>query len=111
VNKPTSGAESFLEWHHGGGQLAKNGGRERTSRMCAVRRYPPIAFFVLAYVFSWWTWPLYALGLSPGAIIGFGPFLAALVVLAGRAVNGLLERGSPLWLVSGRCGRLLGLLR
>src|SRR3712207_840253 len=55
---------------------------ERRSRMSAVRGYPLITFFVLAYAFSWWPWPLYALGLSPGAIIGFGPFLAALVVLA-----------------------------
>jgi hypothetical protein len=62
----------------------------------AVRRYPLITFFVLAYVFSWWPWPLYAFGLSPGAIIGFGPFLAALVVLAlthGKVgIVGLLRR-------------------
>jgi hypothetical protein len=50
--------------------------------MSMVRRHPLIAFFVLAYAFSWWPWPLYALGLSPGAIVGFGPFLAAVVVLA-----------------------------
>ena len=50
--------------------------------MPAVRRYPLIVFFVLAYVFSWWPWPLYTFGLAPGYIVGFGPFLAALVVLA-----------------------------
>jgi hypothetical protein len=64
--------------------------------MSAVRRYPLIVFFVLAYLFSWWPWPLYALGLSPGAIIGFGPFLAALAVLAltrGKVgILGLLKR-------------------
>ena len=64
--------------------------------MSVVRSYPLIAFFVLAYAFSWWPWPLYALGLAPGYIIGLGPFLAALVVLApthGRAgILGLLKR-------------------
>jgi len=50
--------------------------------MSVVRRYPVIVFFVLAYVFSWWPWPLYALGLSPSLIIAFGPFLAAILVLA-----------------------------
>ena len=50
--------------------------------MSVTRRYPLIVFFVLAYAFSWWPWPLYALGLAPGSIVGFGPFLAALVVLA-----------------------------
>jgi uncharacterized protein len=50
--------------------------------MSAVRRYPLIVFFVLAYMFSWWPWALYALGLAPGTILGCGPFVAALVVLA-----------------------------
>jgi membrane protease YdiL (CAAX protease family) len=51
--------------------------------MSLVRRHPLIAFFVMAYAFSWWPWPLYALGLSlPSPIVGFGPFLAAVVVLA-----------------------------
>jgi hypothetical protein len=48
--------------------------------MSVVRCYPLIAFFVLAYAFSWWPWLLYALDLIPGYIVGFGPFLAALVV-------------------------------
>jgi uncharacterized protein len=60
--------------------------------MSAVRCYPLLVFFVLAYVFSWWPWPLYALGLAPGTILGFGPFLAALVVLAlTRGKVGILE--------------------
>jgi uncharacterized protein len=63
--------------------------------MSVVRRYPLIAFFVLAYAFSWWPWPLYALDLIPGYIVGFGPFLAALVVLGptrGKAgILGLLK--------------------
>jgi uncharacterized protein len=50
--------------------------------MSVVRRNPLIVFFVLAYVFSWWPWPLYAFGLSPSPIIAFGPFVAAILVLA-----------------------------
>jgi hypothetical protein len=62
----------------------------------AVRRYPLISFFVLAYALSWWPWPLYILGLAAGPIIGFGPFFAAVLVLAltgGKAgVVALLRR-------------------
>ena len=46
-----------------------------------IRRYPLITFFVLAYALSWWPWVLYALDLLPQPIAGFGPFLAAIVVL------------------------------
>ena len=47
-----------------------------------IRRYPLVSFFVLAYALSWWPAILYALDLVPQPIVGFGPFLAALVVLA-----------------------------
>ena len=61
-----------------------------------VKRYPLIAFCVLAYALSWWAWPLYAMGLIPVPVASFGPFLAALVVLAitggKRGVSGLLRR-------------------
>ncbi len=70
--------------------------------MSVVRRHPLIAFFVLAYAFSWWPWPLYALGLSPGAIVGFGPFFAAVVVLAltgGKAGVMILLRRMVRWRV------------
>ncbi len=50
--------------------------------MSLVRRHPLITFFVLAYALSWWPAILYARDLSPQPIVGFGPFLAALVVLA-----------------------------
>lgn len=50
--------------------------------MSVVRRHPLASFVALAYVLSWWPWPLYAAGLSPSPIIGFGPFLAAVIVLA-----------------------------
>ena len=67
-----------------------------------VRRYPLGVFFVLACVCSWWPWPLYAAGLSPAPIVGFGPFLAALVVLPithGRAGVGTLLRRIVRWRV------------
>ena len=70
--------------------------------MSVVRRHPLIAFFVLAYAFSWWPWPLYALGLSPGAIVGFGPFFAAVAVLAltgGKAGVMILLRRMVRWRV------------
>jgi len=61
-----------------------------------IRRHPLISFFVLAYALSWWPWILYAFGLSPAPIASFGPFLAALVVLAitqGKSgIGGLLRR-------------------
>jgi hypothetical protein len=61
-----------------------------------VRRHPLTVFFVLAYALSWWPWILYAYDLAPSPIAGFGPFLAALVVLAitsGKTgVLGLLRR-------------------
>ena len=50
--------------------------------MSLVRRYPLSAFFVLACALSWWPWILYSFGLVPTPIVGVGPFLAALVVLA-----------------------------
>ncbi len=61
-----------------------------------IRRYPLITFFVLACALSWWPWILYSLDLLPTPIVGFGPFLAALLVLAvtrGKTgVVGLLRR-------------------
>ena len=57
-----------------------------------VKRHPLVTFFILAYALSWWAWILYALGIFGGPIASFGPFLAAIVVLAlteGKA--GLLD--------------------
>jgi membrane protease YdiL (CAAX protease family) len=71
-----------------------------------IRRYPLVSFFVLACVLSWWPAILYALDLLPQPIVGFGPFLAALVVLAitqGKTgIVGLLRRMvrwrvAPVW--------------
>jgi uncharacterized protein len=47
-----------------------------------VKRHRLTTFFILAYALSWWAWILYALGLFPNPIASFGPFLAAIVVLA-----------------------------
>ena len=50
--------------------------------MYAVKRHPLVVSFVLAYALSRWPSILFALDLSPQPIVGFGPFLAAIVVLA-----------------------------
>ncbi len=47
-----------------------------------VKRHPLITFFLLAYALSWWPWILYAFDLLPQPIVGFGPFLAAVLLLA-----------------------------
>ncbi len=53
------------------------------SRISAfVKRHRLTVFFVLAYALSWWAWIPYALGVFPNPVASFGPFLAALVVLA-----------------------------
>jgi membrane protease YdiL (CAAX protease family) len=62
-----------------------------------VKQHPLIAFFVLTYALTWLAWPMWASGLYPIApVFSFGPFLAALVVLAitrGKSgVGGLLRR-------------------
>ena len=67
-----------------------------------VKRHPLIAFFVLAYALSWWPWILHALGISSAPIAGFGPFLAALLVLGlteGRRGIGRLLRRMVRWRV------------
>jgi membrane protease YdiL (CAAX protease family) len=69
-----------------------------------VRRYPLIAFFILAYALSWLGgWGLYTLNHDLPAVASFGPFLAALVVLAitsGRIGVGDLLRSMVRWRVS-----------
>jgi len=64
--------------------------------MSLVRKYPLSAFFILAVALSWWSWIFYSIDLAPTPIVGFGPFLAALIVLAvtegKRGVMGLLRR-------------------
>jgi membrane protease YdiL (CAAX protease family) len=61
-----------------------------------ARRHPLVTFFVLAYTLSWWPSILYVLDLSPQPVAGFGPFLAAVAVLAvtrGKSgIGGLLRR-------------------
>ncbi len=61
-----------------------------------LKRHPLVAFFVLTYALSWWPWILYARDLMGAPIASFGPFLAALLVLAlteGKAgIVGLFRR-------------------
>jgi membrane protease YdiL (CAAX protease family) len=61
-----------------------------------MKKYPLTSFFLLAYALSWWAWILYALGTFDNPIASFGPFLAAVVVLAltqGKAgLMGLFRR-------------------
>jgi membrane protease YdiL (CAAX protease family) len=69
-----------------------SGEREERRSVRVVRAHQLIVFFVLAYVLSWWGAILYAFNhdLAPNA--SFGPFLAALVVLAiTRGKAGVME--------------------
>src|SRR5215211_3799200 len=62
--------------------------------MDVVKRHPLITFFVLTFVLSWWTWPLYVVGLSPSPVFS-GPLLAALIVIPiTQGWAGLRELGS-----------------
>jgi uncharacterized protein len=81
--------------------------------LTAVDRHPIVLFIGLAYIFSWWLWPLYTLNLSPATIVGIGPFLAALVVLSvtgGKPAIARLLRQIGHWRVGLRWyGMALGL--
>ncbi len=57
-----------------------------------VRSNPLGAFWVLTGVFSWWAWPLYLAGWSPSPVVGFGPAVAAVAVLALTKGRGGLHR-------------------
>jgi uncharacterized protein len=70
-----------------------------------VRRAPLVSFLVLSCLLSWWPAALYAAGASPVPIAGFGPFLAALIVLAmttGRSGITRLLRSMVRWRVPSR---------
>jgi hypothetical protein len=47
-----------------------------------VRRHPLIAFFVLAYLLTWWTYPLLTFSPLLGIPGLFGPALAAMIMAA-----------------------------
>ena len=61
-----------------------------------IRRFPVIAFFVLAYALTWWVYPLLSISPLIGLFGLFGPALAAIIVTAateGRSgVRALLGR-------------------
>jgi membrane protease YdiL (CAAX protease family) len=72
-----------------------------------MKQHPLTWFVVLAFLFSWWTWPLAVLGLP---LFPPGPFLAGIAVLAitkgKRGVTDLL-RGIVHWRVAPRWYALL----
>jgi uncharacterized protein len=47
-----------------------------------VRRHPLIAFFVLAYLLTWWIYPLLKFSPLLGILGLFGPALAAIIMAA-----------------------------
>lgn len=47
-----------------------------------IKRHPFTSFVILTYLFSWWPALFYWWGIDSPGVAGFGPFLAALVVLA-----------------------------
>src|SRR3712207_3566967 len=47
-----------------------------------MRKYPLVAYFVLAYVLTWWVYPLLRINPLIGLLGLFGPALAAIVVTA-----------------------------
>jgi uncharacterized protein len=76
--------------------MAKGGSSQMSLLSAVMKKHPLASFFALAYVLSWWVWILYAVGISPLPIASFGPFLAAVVVLAvtegKRGLVGLFRR-------------------
>ena len=75
------------------------------SRVETLKRHPVLAYFVLAYVLTWWMFPLLQFSPLLGLLGLFGPALAAIImaaVLGGRSgVTALLERVVR-WRVGGR---------
>lgn len=71
-----------------------------------MRQHRLVSFFGLAFVLSWWAWPLQATGVSaqPG-FVPAGPLLAALIVITVTdGIPGLRELGRRLlrWRVGWR---------
>jgi membrane protease YdiL (CAAX protease family) len=68
----------------------------------AIRRAPLASFLMLSCLLSWWPVILLVAGVSGPPIAGFGPFLAAVIVLGvtqGRAGIGRLLRSMVRWRV------------
>ena len=67
-----------------------------------IRRHPLVAFFVLAYLLTWWVYPLLFVSPLIGLLGLFGPALAAILVTGlteGRAGVGVLLRRLVHWRV------------
>jgi hypothetical protein len=70
-----------------------------------VGQHRLVVFYILACILAWWAWPLYLAGMATAPIVGFGPFLAAMIVVAtteGRAGVGELLRRMLRWRVAPR---------
>ena len=50
--------------------------------MTLIRRHPLIAYFVLAYVLTWWIYPLLHISPLIGLVGLFGPAMAAIIMAA-----------------------------
>ena len=76
--------------------VSSQGERGRGRPISAIKRHLLIAFFVLAYALTWWASILYAVYPNPFPVFPYGPFLAAVIVLALTAgktgVKDLLRR-------------------
>jgi membrane protease YdiL (CAAX protease family) len=70
-----------------------------------VRRAPLVSFLILSCLLSWWPAALNVMGASSPPVVGFGPFLAAVIVLAvtdGGTGVGRLLRSMVRWRVPAR---------
>src|SRR4051812_12908221 len=70
-----------------------------------IRRRPLASFLLLSCLLSWWPAGLHAMGVPGPPIAGFGPFLAALIVLAvtqGRPGTRRLLTSMIQWRAPGR---------
>ena len=53
------------------------------SRLSSVaKRHPLVTFFVLAYALTWWASIVYAVYPNPFPVFPYGPFLAAIIIVA-----------------------------
>ena len=81
-----------------------------------IERHDVVLFFVLAYVLSWFIWPLMLLNAESSPMVPFGPLLAALtltgVVSGWRGIAALLKplgrwRVHPAWYLIALVGPFL----
>jgi len=64
------------------GEVSSQGKRGRGRPISAIKRHPLISFFVLTFALTWWASIVYAVYPNPFPVFPYGPFLAAVIVLA-----------------------------